>query len=108
MLPRPKKTAAAYAEGEAQEAGKAAPGDAWPPAFEKAPAAPETAPAHEPVEAAHAEAPAAEPAAEAAIPNPVEAGPAVAPKDADGKFDVTKIAEASDFSGLEEESGCKS
>ena len=96
------KTAAAYAEGEAQEAGKAAPGDAWPPA------APETAPAHEPVEAAHAEAPAAEPAAEAAIPNPVEAGPAVAPKDADGKFDVTKIAEASDFSGLEEESGCKS
>ena len=102
------KTAAAYAEGEAQEVGKAAPGDAWPPAFEKAPAAPETAPAHEPVEAAHAEAPAAEPAAEAAIPNPVEAGPAVAPKDADGKFDVTKIAEASDFSGLEEESGCKS
>ena len=60
------------------------------------------------MEAAHAEAPAAEPAAEAAIPNPVEAGPAVAPKDADGKFDVTKIAEASDFSGLEEESGCKS
>ena len=103
------KTAAAYAEGEAQEAGKAAPGDAWPPAFEKkAPAAPETAPAHEPVEAAHAEAPAAESAAEAAIPNPVEAGPAVAPKDADGKFDGTKIAEASDFSGLEEESGCKS
>ena len=103
------KTAAAYAEGEAQETGKAAPGDAWPPAFEKkAPAEPETAPAHEPVEAAHAEAPAAEPAAEAAIPNPVEAGPAVAPKDADGKFDVTKIAEASDFSGLEEESGCKS
>ena len=102
------KTAAAYAEGEAQEAGKAAPGDAWSPAFEKAPAEPETAPAHEPVEAAHAEAPAAEPAVEAAIPNPVEAGPAVAPKDADGKFDVTKIAEASDFSGLEEESGCKS
>ena len=40
--------------------------------------------------------------------NPVEAGPAVAPKDENGKFDVTKIAEASDFSGLEEESGCKS
>ena len=102
------KTAAAYAEGEAQEAGKAAPGDAWPPAFEKAPAAPETAPAHEPVEAAHADEAPAQPAAEPAIPNPVEAGPAVAPKDENGKFDVTKIAEASDFSGLEEESGCKS
>ena len=100
------KTAAAYAEGEAQEAGKAAPGDAWPPAFEKAPAAPETAPAHEPVEAAHAEAPAAEPAAEAAIPNPVEAGPAVAPKDENGKFDATKIADASDFGDWEEQ-GCK-
>ena len=36
------KTAEAYAEGEARET---APGDAWPPAFEKAPAEPETAPA---------------------------------------------------------------
>ena len=34
------KTAEAYAEGEAKET---APGDAWPPAFEKAPAEPETA-----------------------------------------------------------------
>ena len=102
------KTAEAYAEGEAREAEKAAPGDAWPPAFEKTPAEPETAPAHKSAEAAHAEEPAAEPAAEASIPNPVEAGPAVAPKDENGKFDVTKIADASDFSGLEEESGCKS
>ena len=61
------------------------------------------------------EAPAAQPAtaeekpvAEEAPVNPVEAGPAVAPKDETGKFDVTKIAEASDFTGVEEESGCKS
>ena len=45
---------------------------------------------------------------EAPNPNPVEAGPAEAPKDENGKFDVTKIAEASDFTGVEEESGCKS
>ena len=48
------------------------------------------------------------PVAEEAPVNPVEAGPAVAPKDETGKFDVTKIAEASDFTGVEEESGCKS
>ena len=46
--------------------------------------------------------------AEEAPVNPVEAGPAVSPKDETGKFDVTKIAEASDFTGVEEESGCKS
>ena len=39
-------------------------------------------------------------------PNPVEAGPAVAPKDENGKFDPTKIAEASDFGDWEEQ-GCK-
>ena len=94
------KTAEAYAEGEAK---KTAPGDAWPPAFEKAPAEPETAPAAPVVEAARAEEPAEEkPAAEETTVNPVEAGPAVAPKD------TTKIAEASDFTGIEEESGCKS
>ena len=38
--------------------------------------------------------------------NPVEAGPAVAPKDESGKFDPTKIAEASDFGDWEEQ-GCK-
>ena len=62
------------------EAKETAPGDAWPPAF----------------------------AAEETTVNPVEAGPAVAPKDENGKFDATKIAEASDFTGIEEESGCKS
>ena len=91
------KAAEAYAEGEAKTAE---PGDAWPPAFEKA--SDENA-SEEP------EAPAAQPeTAEEAPVNPVEAGPAVAPRDETGKFDVTKIAEASDFTGVEEESGCKS
>ena len=70
---------------------------------------PETAPAAPVVEAARAEETAEEkPAAEETTVNPVEAGPAVAPKDENGKFDTTKIAEASDFTGIEEESGCKS
>ena len=38
--------------------------------------------------------------AEAPNPNPVEVGPAVAPKDENGKFDPTKIAEASDFGDM--------
>lgn len=91
------KAAEAYAEGAAKTAE---PGDAWPPAFEKAS---EEKASEEP------ESPAAQPeTAEEAPVNPVEAGPAVAPKDETGKFDVTKIAEASDFTGVEEESGCKS
>ena len=105
------KTAEAYAEGEAKaEHTPTEPGAAWPPAFAKEdgqppePEAPEAAPAVEAAKAEKAEA-TAEP--EAAV-NPVEAGPAVAPKDENGKFDVTKIAEASDFTGVEEESGCKS
>ena len=92
------KAAEAYAEGEAKTAE---PGDAWPPAFEKAFEEPE-APAAQPETAEE------KPVAEEAPVNPVEAGPAVAPKDETGKFDVTKIAEASDFTGVEEESGCKS
>ena len=43
---------------------------------------------------------------EAPNANPVEAGPAVAPKDENGKFDATKIADASDFGDWEEQ-GCK-
>ena len=67
------KTAEAYAEGEAKA-------EAEEPA---APASPdEERPVYDP---------------EAPNPNPVEAGPAVAPKDESGKFDPTKIAEASDF-----------
>ena len=92
------KAAEAYAEGEAKTAE---PGDAWPPAFEKASEEPE-APAAQPEMAEE------KPVAEEAPVNPVEAGPAVAPRDKTGKFDVTKIAEASDFTGVEEESGCKS
>ena len=102
------KAAEAYAEGEAKTAE---PGDAWPPAFEKA----SEEKASEEKASEEPEAPAAQPetaeeksVAEEAPVNPVEAGPAVAPKDETGKFDVTKIAEASDFTGVEEESGCKS
>lgn len=88
------KTAEAYAEGEAKaEAEAAAPAEKAAPAEE--PAAPsvpdEERPAYDP---------------EAPNPNPVEAGPAVAPKDESGKFDPTKIAEASDFGDWEEQ-GCK-
>lgn len=90
------KAAEAYAEGEAKTAE---PGDAWPPAFEKAS---EEKASEEPETAEE------KPVAEEAPVNPVEAGPAVAPRDETGKFDVTKIAEASDFTGVEEESGCKS
>lgn len=100
------KTAEAYAEAEAKAADDAA----------EQPAAPAEADTPE----APAEAPAAnEPVAlpdlskerpvydlEAPNPNPVEAGPAVAPKDENGKFDATKIADASDFGDWEEQ-GCK-
>ena len=97
------KAAEAYAEGEAKTAE---PGDAWPPAFEKAS---EKKASEEPeAPAAQPETAAEKPVAEEAPVNPVEAGPAVAPRDETGKFDVTKIAEASDFTGVEEESGCKS
>ena len=115
------KTAEAYAEGEAKaEHTPAEPGAAWPPAFAKEdgqppePEAPEAAPTVEAAKAEKAEATAEpeeaeeKPAAGEVSVNPVEAGPAVAPKDENGKFDVTKIAEASDFTGVEEESGCKS
>lgn len=74
------KTAQAYAEGEAKVEGETK---------------------------AESEAKAeGEAKAEAPNPNPVEVGPAVAPKDENGKFDPTKIAEASDFGDWEEQ-GCK-
>ena len=72
-----------------------------------APEAPaEPAPAQEPatLEDTSEEKPVYDP--EAPNPNPVEAGPAVAPKDENGKFDATKIADASDFGDWEEQ-GCK-
>ena len=84
------KTAEAYAEGEARaEAEAAAPAE-------------ETAPAEEPD--LSEKRPVCDP--EAPNPNPVEAGPAVAPKDENGKFDPTKIADVSDFGDWEEQ-GCK-
>ena len=105
------KTAEAYAEGEA-EAEAAAPAEA-PTAEETAPDTPAA-----PAEAEAAEQPATpaplpdlseETSAydpEVPNPNPVEAGPAVAPEDENGKFDATKIAEASDFGDWEEQ-GCR-
>lgn len=98
------KTAEAYAEGEAKaEAEAAAPAEEASPAEESAtPEAEAEAPAASSVP--DEEHPVYDP--EAPNPNPVEAGPAVAPKDESGKFDPTKIAEASDFGDWEEQ-GCK-
>ncbi len=99
------KTAEAYAEaeGEAKAAAEPAPAEqaAETPAEEQAPAE-----AGEPVTLPDLseERPVYDP--EAPNPNPVEAGPAEAPKDENGKFDPTKIADASDFGDWEEQ-GCK-
>ena len=100
------KAAEAYAEAEAKAADDAAEQPAAP-AEADAPEAPaEPAPAQEPatLEDTSEEKPVYDP--EAPNPNPVEAGPAVAPKDENGKFDATKIADASDFGDWEEQ-GCK-
>ena len=100
------KTAEAYAEAEAKAADDAAE-QPTAPAKADAPEAPaEPAPAQEPatLEDTSEEKPVYDP--EAPNPNPVEAGPAVAPKDENGKFDATKIADASDFGDWEEQ-GCK-
>lgn len=100
------KAAEAYAEGEAKAAD-----EANAEAAAEAPEAP-AEPAAQPAEEAAAPAAPAEGGEkpvfdpEAPNPNPVEAGPAVAPKDESGKFDPTKIAEASDFGDWEEQ-GCK-
>ena len=99
------KTAEAYAEAEAKEEAKAADAAAEAAAEEAAPEASapaENAPQTQPEIAA--ERPVYDP--EAPNANPVEAGPAVAPKDESGKFDATKIADANDFGDWEEQ-GCK-
>ena len=100
------KTAEAYAEGEAKAAAPAQPETPTPAASSVTPAAEETPaePAAAPAATADREEPAFDP--DAPNPNPVEAGPAVAPKDESGKFDPTKIADASDFGDWEEQ-GCK-
>ena len=100
------KTAEAYAEAEAKAADDAAE-QPTAPAEADAPEAPaEPAPAQEPatLEDTSEEKPVYDP--EAPNPTPVEAGPASAPKDENGKFDATKIADASDFGDWEEQ-GCK-
>ena len=94
------KTAEAYAEAEAK-ASDAANETAAEETAPEAPAEEAAAPA---APAEGGEKPVFDP--EAPNPNPVEAGPAVAPKDESGKFDPTKIAEASDFGDWEEQ-GCK-
>ena len=97
------KTAEAYAEAEAKEEAKAADAAAEEAAPEApAPAPAENAPQTQPETAAQR--PVYDP--EAPNANPVEAGPAVAPKDESGKFDATKIADAKDFGDWEEQ-GCK-
>ena len=104
------KTAEAYAEAEAKAADDAAeqpttPAEADAPEAPAKPAA-EAPAANEPVTLPDlsAERPVYDP--DAPNLNPVEAGPAVAPKDKNGKFDATKIADASDFGDWEEQ-GCK-
>ena len=104
------KTAEAYAEAEAKAADDAAeqptaPAEADAPEAPAEPAA-EAPAANEPVALPDLseERPVCDP--EAPNPNPVEAGPAVAPKDENGKFDPTKIADVSDFGDWEEQ-GCK-
>ena len=94
------KAAEAYAEGEAKAADEA---NAEAAAAETPEAAAEEASAPA-APAEGGEKPVFDP--EAPNQNPVEAGPAVAPKDESGKFDPTKIAEASDFGDWEEQ-GCK-
>ena len=94
------KTAEAYAEAETK-ASDAANEKAAEEAAPEAPAEEASAPA---APAEGGEKPVFDP--EAPNQNPVEAGPAVAPKDENGKFDATKIADASDFGDWEEQ-GCK-
>ena len=100
------KTAEAYAEAEAKAADDAAEQPTAPAEADAPEAPPEPVPAQEPatLEDTSEEKPVYDP--EAPNPNPVEAGPAVAPKDENGKFDATKIADASDFGDWEEQ-GCK-
>ena len=100
------KTAEAYAEAEAKAADDAAEQPTAPAEADVPEAPAEPAPAQEPatLEDTSEEKPVYDP--EAPNPNPVEAGPAVAPKDENGKIDATKIADASDFGDWEEQ-GCK-
>ncbi len=85
------KTAQAYAEEEAKAEASSPEAPAEEDEAAPQPEMSQDKPAYDP---------------ESPNPNPVEAGPAVAPKDENGKFDPTHIAEASDFGDWEEQ-GCK-
>ena len=93
------KTAEAKEEAKAADAAAEAAEEAAP----EAPAPAENAPQTQP-ETAEERPVYDDP--EAPNANPVEAGPAVALKDENGKIDVTKIADANDFGDWEEQ-GCK-
>ena len=94
------KTAEAYAEAETK-ASDAANEKAAEEAAPEAPAEEASAPA---APAEGGEKPVFDP--EAPNQNPVEAGPAVAPKVESGKFDPTKIAGASDIGDWDDQ-GCQ-
>ena len=94
----PEEAEKAKEEAKAADAAAEAAEEAAP----EAPAPAENAPQTQPETAE--ERPVYDP--EAPNANPVEAGPAVAPKDENGKFDPTKIADVSDFGDWEEQ-GCK-
>ena len=85
------KTAQAYAEEEAKAEASSPEAPAEEDEAAPQPEMSQDKPAYDP---------------ESPNPNPVEAGPAVAPKDENGRFDPTHIAEASDFGDWEEQ-GCK-
>lgn len=96
------KTAQAYAQ--AQEMAEEAPVAETPAPAASAAAAPVHQPQTIPAAPADSARPAYDP--EAPNVNPVEAGPAVAPRDENGNFDPTKIADPNDFGDWEEQ-GCQ-
>lgn len=103
------KAAEAYAEGEAktEEAVAGPEAEAEPEAVPDTAAEPaEEEPVHTPMTLPDLSEERPIYDEEAPNPNPVEAGPAVAPKDENGKFDPTKIAESADFANWEEQ-GCQ-
>ncbi|MGN0708264.1 MAG: hypothetical protein ACI4JC_09720 [Faecalibacterium sp.] len=97
------ETAEAYAAAQAQEAAD----ECAAPAQEAAAQEPEASAEAPAEESAPEVSPAPpKPAGDSPIVNPVEAGPAVAPKDEKGNFDPTRIAVSEDFGDWEEQ-GCK-
>lgn len=106
------EVAQTYADAAQEEANKArenageAMADAQDALEEAHEAQEEARAAQEEADSLQAEADAAQAAADAPNPNPVDAAPAQAPKDAEGKFDATKIASPEDFANWED-MGCQ-